>query len=89
MANKSTGKDCVSIELSTHKVITVYALAVATIAVALSAIALRYAIIASNEANSLRKYNSLQAEIESVDKEEAKEKAEATTTTETVVDTAE
>ena len=76
MANKSKSNDCEGMELSAHKVITVYALAVATVAVAVAAIALRYAVVANNQAKYLMKeyYNDRLLEEAKIEEEADKNK---------------
>ena len=77
MANKSTSKDCSGIELSTHKVITMYSLAVATVAIAVSVVALRYAVMAGKEADDLRKIQAYKSSLEAYYEKEAEADAEA------------
>ena len=89
MANKSTSKDCSGIELSTHKVITMYSLAVATVAIAVSVVALRYAVMAGKEADDLRKIQAYKSSLEAYyEKEDEADAAVESTSTEQT-DTAE
>ena len=89
MANKSTSKDCSGIELSTHKVITMYSLAVATVAIAVSVVALRYAVMAGKEADDLRKIQAYKSSLEAYYEKEDKADADVEPTSTEQTDTAE